>query len=210
LSDKPTFEDRDLFREPAGPGLPDRGIGRYALLVSRAIDNFTRYTAYVFASLTLILMLIIVHNVIMRYAFRSPTVWAYDLSYMLYGSAFMLGAAVALLYGAHVRTDFLYQRWSQRTQGIVDTFLYLVLFFPAMYLFFDAGVEYAARSWRLGERGFASTWRPVIYPLKTVIPVAIALLMIQGVSETIKSLYAAITGRWPPTALAHESPPPVG
>jgi TRAP-type mannitol/chloroaromatic compound transport system permease small subunit len=79
----------------------------------------------------------------------------------------------------------------------VDSILHICLFFPAMYLFLDAGIDYAARSWAQGERGYLSTWRPPIYPLKTVIPVSIALLMIQGVSETIKSLYAAFTGHWP-------------
>jgi TRAP-type mannitol/chloroaromatic compound transport system permease small subunit len=92
------------------PRMPPGRIARYALAMSRAIDTFTAYTAYLFASLTLILMFMIVHHVIMRYVFRSPTFWAYDLTYMLYGSAFMLGTAAALLYGAHVRTDFLYQR----------------------------------------------------------------------------------------------------
>jgi TRAP-type mannitol/chloroaromatic compound transport system permease small subunit len=205
VSDDAALESRAAFAEPAGPRFPERGFSRYALLVSRAIDTFTHYTGYLFASLTLILMLMIVHHVIMRYVFRSPTFWAYDMTYMLYGAAFMLGAAVALLYGAHVRTDFLYQRWTERTQGIVDSLLHICLFFPAMYLFLDAAIDYAARSWAQGERGYLSTWRPPIYPLKTVIPVAIALLMIQGVSETIKSLYAAITGRWPPRTRAEPS-----
>ena len=186
----------------AGGGDTGGGAWRYALLLSRGIDAFTRWTGYAFASLTLLLMVMIVHHVVMRYVFREPTFWAYDLSYMLYGSAFMLGAAAALLYGAHVRTDFLYQGWRPRTQGIVDSTLHIVLFFPAMYLFLDAGIDYAARSWAQGERGYLSTWRPPIYPFKTVIPVAVGLLMIQGVSETIKSLHAALRGYWPPTTLA--------
>lgn len=184
-----------------GPPLPKHGPWRYPLLISRIIDAFTHYTGYLFASLSVILMFMVTHHVVMRYVFGSPTFWAYDLSYMLYGSAFMLGAAAALLYGAHVRTDFLYQAWSPRTQGIVDSMLHIILSFPAMYLFMDAAIDYAARSWAQGERGYMSTWRPPIYPFKTVIPVAIGLLILQGVSETIKSLHAAITGRWPVTAL---------
>lgn len=197
--------DTGMPDEDGGPGRRGSGIVRHALLVSRGIDSFTRATAHLFAGLTLILMLMIVHHVIMRYIFRSPTFWTYDLSYMFYGAAFMLGAAVALLYGAHVRTDFLYQSWSPRTQGIVDSLLHICLFFPAMYLFLDAGIDYAARSWAQGERGYLSTWRPPIWPLKMVIPTAIGLLMLQGVSETIKSLHAAIVGRWPAETLADVS-----
>lgn len=195
MSDHPAEGLREASRD--GP------VARFALAVSRGIDAFTRITAYLFASLTMILMLMVVHHVVMRYFFRQPTFWAYDLSYMLYGAAFMLGAAVALLHGAHVRTDFLYHRWSQRSQGIVDASLYIFLFFPALYLFLNAGIDYAARSYAQGERGYLSTWRPVIWPLKMVIPISIALLMLQGVSETIKALYAAVKGRWPAHAHAH-------
>jgi TRAP-type mannitol/chloroaromatic compound transport system permease small subunit len=167
------------------------------LAVIRSIDTLTRWSAYVFASLTAILTGAIVYNVVMRYFFASPTRWAYDVSYMLYGTLFMMGAAYTLYRQGHIRTDFLYQRWSPRWQGIIDAVFYTLLFLPAMILFFQAGYDYAARSWALGERGYLTTWRPPLYPFKTVIPVAIALLIIQGVSELLKSLYAAVKGRWP-------------
>lgn len=167
------------------------------LSVIRAIDAIGRWSGYLFCWLGFILMAIIVHHVVMRYVFATPTAWAYDVSYMLYGSMFMLGAAFTLYRQGHVRTDFLYRNWSPRTQGIVDASLYIIVFFPAMILFFNAGYDYAARSWALGERGYMSPWRPPIYPFKTAIPVGIALLILQGVAETLKSLYAAVKGRWP-------------
>jgi TRAP-type mannitol/chloroaromatic compound transport system permease small subunit len=116
---------------------------------------------------------------------------------MLYGSMFMLGSAYCLSKGGHIRTDFIYNALPPRWQGIIDATAYIVLFFPALYLFYDAGYTYAERSWARGERGYYSPWAPPIYPFKTVIPVAIALLMIQGVSELLKALHAAILGRWP-------------
>lgn len=165
--------------------------------VIRVIDRFTHATGWVFAWMSVILMVAIVYHVTMRYAFNAPTVWAYDVSYMLYGSMFMLGAAYCLSRGGHIRTDFIYNLFSPRWQGIIDATLYICLFFPALYLFFDAGFTYAERSWARGERGYYSPWAPPLYPFKTVIPVAIALLMLQGVSELLKSLHAAILGRWP-------------
>ncbi len=166
-------------------------------VTTRGIDTFTEWTGRVFAWMAVALMLAIVYHVVMRYAFNAPTVWAYDVTYMLYGAGFMLGSAYCLLKGGHVRTDFLYARWTPRTQGMVDTFAYIVLFFPAMFLFFDASFTYAERSWAQQERGFYSPWAPPIYPFKTAIPLGIALLTLQGVSELLKSLHAAIYGRWP-------------
>jgi TRAP-type mannitol/chloroaromatic compound transport system permease small subunit len=165
--------------------------------VTRVIDTFTLWCGRVFSWLALVLMLAIVYHVVMRYGFNAPTVWAYDVTYMLYGTMFMLGAAYCLLKGGHVRTDFIYNRFPPRWQGIIDAVLYIILFFPAMYLFFIAGYDYAARSWAQLERGFYSPWAPPIYPFKTVIPVAITLLVLQGISELLKSLHAAIYGRWP-------------
>ena len=165
--------------------------------VTRTIDSFTLWTGRAFSWLGLVLMLAIVYNVILRYGFDAPTVWAYDVTYMLYGTMFMLGSAYCLLVGGHVRTDFLYNTFSPRWQGIVDASLYIILFFPAMYFFFIAGFDYAVRSWEQLERGFYSPWAPPIYHFKTVIPVAIALMVLQGVSELLKSLHAAVYGRWP-------------
>lgn len=165
--------------------------------ITLVIDRFTLLCGRVFAWFSIALMIAIVWHVTARYAFRAPTVWAYDVTYMLYGSMFMLGSAYCLYRGGHIRTDFLYRAWSPRWQGIVDSTLYIIFFFPAMWLFFEAGYAYAERSWIQQERGFYSPWAPPIYPFKTAIPVGIALLMLQGVSELLKSLQAAITGRWP-------------
>ncbi len=167
------------------------------LPVTRTIDTFTLWCGRVFSWIGFVLMLAIVYHVIMRYGFNAPTIWAYDVTYMLYGSMFMLGAAYCLYKGGHVRTDFLYNNFTPRWQGIVDASLYVILFFPAMILFFDAGYDYTVRSWEQLERGFYSPWAPPIYPFKTAIPVGIALLILQGVSELLKSIYAAVYGRWP-------------
>jgi TRAP-type mannitol/chloroaromatic compound transport system permease small subunit len=136
------------------------------------------------------------YEVIARYAFNAPTKWAYDTSYMLYGSHFMLGAAYCLYKGGHIRTDVFYEKFSVRWQGRIDACLYIFFFFPGMILFLWFGSIEALHSWEILEESVVSPWRPPLYPFKTVIPVAAALLMIQGVSELLKSLYAGIRGRW--------------
>jgi len=127
----------------------------------------------------------------------APTLWAYDVSRMLYGALFMLGAGYALSKGVHIRADFLYRNWSDRTQGIVDLFLYIVLYFGGMIFLFWNGAEYAWNAWSRGERAMDTAWMPRLGPVRTAIPVGVALLILQGVSESLKSWYAATRGRWP-------------
>ena len=141
------------------------------------------------------MMFALVYEVVARFAFNRPTVWAYDATYMLYATMFMLGAAYALAKDAHVRADFLFNVLSPRTQGIIDGLFIICLFFPAMYLFTLATYEYAATSWRRGERLPSSPMMPIIYPLKTVMPITGVLLLIQGLSELLKSSFAIATNR---------------
>ncbi|MEX0730104.1 MAG: TRAP transporter small permease subunit [Aquisalimonadaceae bacterium] len=137
----------------------------------------------------------LVYEVVMRYGLNRPTMWAYDITYMLYGSMFMLGAAYTLGRDAHVRADFLFNILSPRWQSIIDGLFTLVLFFPALIFFTLATYDYALVSWQRGERIPTSPWMPIIYPLKTVMPITGALLLIQGLSELLKSVFGIITNR---------------
>jgi TRAP-type mannitol/chloroaromatic compound transport system permease small subunit len=165
------------------------------LAVVSAIDGLALWSGRLFCLLALPLVAALTYEVFARYGFNRPTIWAYDVTYMLYGSHFMLGAAYTLYRGGHIRTDIFYQTWSVRTRGIVDTALYLLLFFPGMALFFWMGLQEALHSLDIREVSDASPWRPVIYPFKAVIPISVLLLIIQGISELLKSAYAAYTGR---------------
>ena len=138
----------------------------------------------------------LVYEVFARYGFDAPTMWAYDTTFMLYGSHFMLGAAFTLAKGGHIRTDFLYRLWSDRVQAIVDLTIYVVFFFPGFAFFLWVSAEFAAKSWEQSELIITSPWLPIVYPFKTVIPVTTALLMIQGVSESLKCIEAIKQGRW--------------
>jgi TRAP-type mannitol/chloroaromatic compound transport system permease small subunit len=136
----------------------------------------------------------LVFEVVSRYFFNAPTIWANDIATMLYGAFFMVGSAYTLQRQQHIRTDFLYENWSTRTKGIVDSLLYVFFYFPGLGIFLWIGWKYALRSTMLQERIVSSPWMPYIWPLKLTIPLATFLLLLQGVSELIKSLYAARTG----------------
>ncbi|GBD44408.1 hypothetical protein HRbin40_01897 [bacterium HR40] len=178
------------FPESADPGAPP-----FLVRLVVTIDRFTARSGTLFAYIIVPMVLAVVYEVISRYVFARPTIWAYDVTYMLYGTHFMLGAAYALLRGAHIRTDMFYQNWSDRTKGLVDAFLYLVFFFPGMLFFFLMAWQEFVHAYDIGERSEASPWRPLIWPFKGVIPAAALLLLVQGVSEFVKSAWAALTGR---------------
>ena len=131
----------------------------------------------------------LVYEVVARYIFNAPTVWAYDVTYMLAGSLFMLGAAYALRQGSHVRADFLLSAQNPRWQALVDVVLYVLVYFPAIALFLQTSLTFAFQSWQQGETFPQSPWMPIIYPLKTVMPVTLLLLLIQGVAELLKAAW---------------------
>jgi TRAP-type mannitol/chloroaromatic compound transport system permease small subunit len=159
------------------------------------IDTVSDWSGRIICWLIIPLVGSLAWEVVARYVFNAPTIWAYDVSYMLYGAFFMLGAAYALYRGGHIRTDMLYQNWSQRRQGAVDAVCYLFLFFPAMGFLFWMGWQEFWHAWQIGERSDASPWRPILYPLKAVIPLTALMLLAQGVSEFLKSWYAVRTNR---------------
>lgn len=160
----------------------------------RTIDRFTDSSGTLVAWLAVPLVGSIAYEVLMRYAFNAPTTWAYDLTYMLYGTLFMLGAAYALHKGAHIRTDFFWEKFSPRTKGIIDTVAYIVFFFPGLTILLVISGGEAIYSWRIEEVSDQTPWRPILWPFKAMVPLACLLLLIQGVSELLKSFYEARTG----------------
>ena len=158
------------------------------------IDRFSDAVGLAVAWLNVPLVLAVAYEVIARYFFNAPTIWAYDVTYMLYAAIFMLGAAYALHKGAHIRTDFFFESWSTRTKGLIDSIAYIGLFFPSLIVFLFVSADDAWYAFVLGETSEQTPWRPLLWPFKTIIPLTCLLLIIQGVSEVIKSLHAALTG----------------
>jgi len=163
----------------------------------KSIDTLNDWVGKLVCLLVVPIIIAMVYEVVARKLFIAPTLWAFDVSRMLYGMSFMLGAAYGLMRGLHIRADFLYRSFSERTQGIVDLILYIVLFMPAMLLLMYAGYDFAVKSIMQGERAGDSTWAPIVWPVKSALAIGVALLVIQGISEICKSWYAATRGRWP-------------
>ena len=161
------------------------------------IDKFSKGVGYVVCWITMPLILGMVYEVFARKLFLSPTIWAYDMSRFLYGALFMLGAGYALSKGVHIRADFLYRNFKVKTQGTVDFWLYLLFYFPGLLVFLYMTIGFVQESIMRGEKGMDTTWMPYMWPIKTCLLIGIIFLLIQGVSELLKSYYAAKRGRWP-------------
>jgi TRAP-type mannitol/chloroaromatic compound transport system permease small subunit len=160
----------------------------------RAIDRFTDTTGTWIAWLNIPLVLAVAYEVMARYLFNAPTLWSFDVTYMLYGTIFMLGAAYALHKGAHIRTDFFYEKWSVKTKGMIDATSYIVFFFPSILLFLFVSWNEAWYAFSINETSEQTPWRPLLWPYKAVVPLTCILLLVQGISELIKSFYAARMG----------------
>ena len=184
-------------RRSAEPGkLPD-DMSPWVAKTITWIDTMSLWVGRVVCWMLVPLCLSMVYEVIARKFFLAPTMWAYDISRMFYGALFMLGAGYALSRGVHIRADFLYRNWSVRTQGMIDATLYLAFYFPGLMMFMWTSVDYAWLAIARGERGMDTAWMPYMGPIKSVLSVGGLLLLIQGVSETLKSFYAVRTGKWP-------------
>ena len=184
-------------RRSAAPGELPEDMQSWMAKTITIIDTTSLWIGKTVCWLLLPLCLAMVYEVIARKFFLAPTMWAYDISRMSYGAMFMLGAGYALMRGVHIRADFLYRNWSAKTQGTVDTVLYLALFFPGMLVFFYMSVDYAGTSIIRAERGMDTAWMPYMGPIKSAIPIGIVFLTMQGISEVLKSIYAMQKDRWP-------------
>ena len=161
------------------------------------IDRFSKLIGSIVCWITIPLILGMVYEVFARKLFLSPTIWAYDMSRFLYGALFMLGAGYALSKGVHIRADFLYRNFKVKTQGTVDFWLYLLFYFPGLLVFLYMTIGFVQESIMRGEKGMDTTWMPYMWPIKTCLLLGIIFLLIQGVSEILKSFYAATKGKWP-------------
>jgi len=161
------------------------------------IDAISTWIGKAAAWLIVALMTVVCVEVFKRYLLNTPTAWIFDLDNMLYGTLFMLCGAYALAQNAHVRGDFLYSSMRPRTQAGLDLALYVIFFVPGIAALIYAGYDYAAYSWRIAEHSNVTAEGPPVYHFKTVIPIAGALVMLQGIAEMARCVVCLKTGQWP-------------
>lgn len=171
------------------------------------IDSLSAWVGKAFAWCIMVLTFGLSYEIIVRKVpWTEPTVWAYDISYIMYGTLFMMAGAYALSRDAHVRGDFIYRLWPVRVQAGVELVLYILFFFPGVAALVFAGAGYAADSWGYfpygftGPRGEISINSPAgvpVSPLKTILPIAAFFLLLQGIAEVLRCVLCLKHGEWP-------------
>lgn len=160
------------------------------------IDSISTWVGKAASWLIIALMLLVCGEVFKRYALNAPTAWIFDASNMLYGSLFMLCGAYTLAQNGHVRGDFFYGSMRPRTQAGFDLVLYILFFLPGIAALVYAGSDYAADAWRIREHSNVTADGPPVYHFKTIIPIAGALVLLQGLAEIVRCVVCLKTGEW--------------
>ena len=162
----------------------------------RFADALSAWFGKAFAWLIIMMAVGTGYEVVVRYLFNNPTAWALDVSFIMYGTLFMMAGAYTLSRGGHVRGDFLYRLWQPRTQAKVDLVLYILFFFPGVIALILSGWKYAARSWQYMEVSVNSPAGIPIFQFKSVLVAAGILLFIQGIAQVFRCIHCIRTNEW--------------
>ena len=163
-----------------------------------AIDQLSKTVGHAFSWCALVLVIGTCYEVFVRYVLNDPTSWAFDLSYLMYGALFFMAGAYTLSRNGHVRADMFYRLWPDRAQAAVELALYAVFFFPGIVALVVAGWGYGSEAMRIREVSVNSPAGMPIWPMKLLIPVGGALMMLQGLAEVLRCVLCLRDGHWPP------------
>lgn len=161
------------------------------------IDRLSTRLGQLFAWLIVALTALIAWEVLSRKFLDTPHAWAFDAQIMGYGILFMMAGAYTLAKSGHVRGDVLYGFFPVRLQATIDLVLYVVFFVPGALAMAWAGWDYAKESWLIREHSTITVDGPPIYPFKAFIPLAGALILLQGLVEIVRCVVALKNGAWP-------------
>jgi TRAP-type mannitol/chloroaromatic compound transport system permease small subunit len=161
------------------------------------VDHVSTWAGKAFAWIIILLTGAVCVEVFKRYILNAPTAWIFSADYMMYGTLFMMTGAYTLAQNGHVRGDFLYGSMRPRTQAWLDLVLYVAFFLPGITALVYAGWTFAYASWVIHEHVSDTANGPVVYPFKAIIPIAGALVLLQGIAEIIRCVVCIKTGEWP-------------
>ena len=166
---------------------------RWLKLYVNTINQFNDKLGAIVCVLILPMMVVLCWEVLMRYGFNAPTIWAHETSQYLFGAHFILGGAFALRWGSHVNVEILYSHFSLRKRASLDLFTWILFYLFCGFMLYR-GWEASWLSITRLEHTY-SFWGPPLWPLRLTIPLAAALILLQGLIKTVNDIYTAITGK---------------
>ena len=212
MADEPNPEDLEIAdeliaeRRAEAPGETPEDMTAWQRPITAVIDVINYRAGQIIALLMVPLIAVVVYEVFARNSFSilqnagfgdfarslglGPTLWVYDTSRMIAGVLFMAAAGYGLMRGVHIRADFLYRFWSNKTQATVDATLYLLFFMPSMIFFTIVAAQFWWLAFSTGETmQIDSAWGPLLWPARTAMPVGGFLLMLQGIPEIFRAFH---------------------
>lgn len=157
------------------------------LIIEQGINGLNDKVGYFTGFLAIPLILVVVYEVIMRYIFNAPTVWAFEATTLIYGSHFILGLAYTYRHDGHVAIDIFESRLELKPRTVLRIVINIVMFLPTVGLLAVWSVIYAATSWKNWELA-STSWAPPVYPFKTIMAIGFVLLLLQGIAKLISDI----------------------
>ena len=162
--------------------------------IVKAIDTISDRTGRFVGWIAVPMIVALIYEVFARYVFHRPTIWSYEITYMIYGTHFLLGAAYTLRVKGHIRIDLVYMKFPPRGRALIDVIGYIVIFFPIMFILVISSYDMAKDAFLIREVSQFTPWQPILWPFKGVICVGFSLLILQGIAEFIRSMIMLIQG----------------
>ena len=162
--------------------------------IVKGIESFSENTGRWIALLILPLIVVVLYEVLMRRVFNAPTAWAFEVTVWLYGAHFMLGMGYTMLYDRHVRIDIIVLQMPERVQLWLRVLTMIFIFLPFVGFLTVAAIKFAWEAWEIGEHSW-SAWKPPLYPYKTIMPLGLILLLVQGFASFMRDLEKLRGGR---------------
>ncbi|NLP33319.1 MAG: TRAP transporter small permease subunit [Oligella ureolytica] len=150
-------------------------------------DGISEFIGRIIAWLAIVLILTLVYEVVSRYFFNSPTIWSHELSSMIFGAFAILSGSYTLKHLGHVRSDVIYLLFPRKLQRLCDVLVYTIGIF-VLVIFLVQAIEFAQKSWMLKEVSARSIWQPPLYYIKSIIPIAVILLILQSFAELVRAV----------------------
>ena len=152
----------------------------------RAVDSISRFFGAIAAALVIVLVVLMLYDVVLRYAFNAPTAWGNDLNTWLMGASFVLSIAYAMSTDSHVRVDLLYSAGNRHRIRIFDLIGLGLIVLPTVAFLTWGLLDHFLTAYRTGERSGTGGWNPITWPFKFVLLVGFAIFTLQIVAEIIK------------------------
>lgn len=163
--------------------------------ILKRIDFISEWSGKLISWLLLALIFALTYDVTMRYLFRAPTVWSFDVSYMLGGTVMLMGMAYVTRHRGHVRVDIIYIHLSKKARLIIDLLFTAVVYLPLMCMLVERSFSRACWSFRVKEWSEIGFWRPIVWPFRWMIVVALSLFVLAGLAWFIRDLVSLIKGK---------------